>query len=249
MTMTRHPRSAWTGTDASSPAPFGGSDVRGPAIHWVGPSVPAAVNRGEPEAVARYLRGVRRFHVEGRGWSDIAYQQAVDQSGDRWDLRGFRLQSAANGDRTQNERWGAIVALIGEGQHPTPALLRGLVAAVAEFREDHPRARRVATHADVRPEPTACPGRALTLWVRAGARPPHTPAPAPTPTPVTPTPLGEDDGMTIIVAPNGSRYHLTSKGLVWLPAGIEVDGVPFVVHTDDEAWDRYRNAFDTIKPR
>lgn len=243
--MTRHPRSDWTSTDASSPAGFGGSDVRGVAIHWVGPAVPAAVNRGDE--VARYLRGVRRFHVEGRGWSDIAYQQAVDQSGDRWVLRGFRRQSAANGDRTQNERWGAIVALIGEGQKPTPALLRGLVAAIAEFREEHPRARRVATHADVRPEPTACPGRPLTLWVRAGAKPPHTPAPAPTPVPVAPT--GEDDPMTIIVAPNGSRYHLTSKGLVWLPAHVDVAGVPFTVHTDDETWDRYRNAFDTIKPR
>lgn len=246
--MTRHPRSDWTSTEPSSPASFGGSDVRGVAVHWVGPPVPAAVNRGETAAVARYLRGVRRFHVEGRGWSDIAYQQAVDQSGDRWDLRGFRRQSAANGDQRANAQWGAIVALIGEGQKPTPALLRGLVASIHEFRERHDRARRVATHSDVRPDPTACPGRALTLWVRAGARPPHTPEPAPTPVPIA-TPTGEDDDMTIIVAPNGSRYHLTSKGLVWLPAHVDVAGVPFTVRTDDETWDRYRNAYDTIKPR
>jgi hypothetical protein len=246
--MTRHPRSDWTETHASSPDEFGGSDVRGVAVHWVGPPVPAAVNAGREADVARYLRGVRRFHVDGRGWSDIAYQQAVDQSGDRWALRGFRRQSAANGDLTANRQWGAIVALIGEGQKPTPALLRGLVASIAEFRDVHPRARRVATHSDVRPDPTACPGRPLTLWVRAGAKPPHTPEPAPTPVPVPPA-TGEDDQMTIIVAPNGSRFHLTAKGLVWLPAGVEVDGVPFTVHTDDETWDRYRAAYDTIKPR
>jgi hypothetical protein len=55
--------------------------------------------------------------------------------------------------------------------------------------------------------------------------------------------------MTIIVAPNGSRFHLTSRGLVWLPADVEVAGVPFTVHTDEQTWDRYRAAFDTIKPR
>jgi hypothetical protein len=126
--------------------------------------------------VARYLEGIRRFHTGDRGWSDIAYQEAVDQRGRRWDLRGWHRASAANGSTEANDRWGAVVALIGQGQKPTPAMLRGLDAAHRDFVRVHPTGRRLVTHNDVRPQPTACPGPHLTRWVARGG---YVPAPTP----------------------------------------------------------------------
>lgn len=174
MTTTLLPRRAWTSEPAAAPALLVPSEVRGLAVHWDGPPVPAAVERADRDAVALFLRGVRRFHMAPpRGWSDIAYQFAVDQAGRRWELRGWTRRSGANGDTDPNRHYGAVVALIGEGQTPTPAMLAGLADARADFRRHYPRATALRTHNDVRPDPTACPGPDLTRWVRAGG--PNTP--------------------------------------------------------------------------
>lgn len=164
------PRSTWTRTHAKAPAHL--VKPHGLAVHWIGPAVPRSVERAERGAVANFLMAVRRHHVQSNGWSDIAYQQAVDQSGQRWELRGWDLRSAANGTEALNAKWGAVVALIGVGQHPTPDLLRGLVAARLEFMRHHPTASYLTTHGAIRPDPTACPGPDLTRWVKAGGKPP-----------------------------------------------------------------------------
>jgi hypothetical protein len=218
----------------------------GLAVHWIGPAVPPAVERAERDAVARFLEGVRRFHVSTNGWSDIAYQVAVDQAGREWTCRGFGRRSAANGDAVVNARYGAVVALIGQGQQPTPAMLRGLAHARERFRDRHPTGDKLLTHNDVRPEPTACPGPQLTSWVHdAHGRPP-----AP-PTPVLIDPA-EESTMVLIVHPNGSAYHLTSKGLVWLEAS-EVSRIsgqePTVVHVDNATWEAYRDGFGVLKAK
>lgn len=160
-------RSDWT---TSKPAdarrvmrPF----LRGTAIHWVGPAVPAAVYAGDEAAVAQYLRGVLRYHLS-KGWSDIAYNLAVDTQGRVWDLRGLQFQPGANGDDHVNTSHLAVVALIGEGQRPTPEMLVGLRKAVRKVRLHYPiRGVEVVGHRDIRPTPTACPGRPLYLAIKA----------------------------------------------------------------------------------
>lgn len=243
-TTTLLPRSAWTETGPAS----SGRLVRpvGLAVHWVGLAVPPAVERAEKAAVARYLEAIRRTH-RAKGWSDIAYQEAVDQAGRRWRLRGWELRSAANGDTVPNARFGAVVALIGQGQRPSHAMLRGLAESRAAFRRAHPTGDRLVTHSDIRPEPTACPGPVLSSWVHdAHGRPPADPS-TPRPSAV----VTEEDRMVVIVHPNGSRYHLTSKGLVWLDAeeAASISGAePTVVKVDRKTWDAYSKAFPTLKP-
>lgn len=239
------PRTAWTSTPAESPGTL--DRPAGLAVHWIGPAVPAAVERAERASVARFLEGIRRYHVNTHGWSDIAYQYAVDQAGRRWRCRGWHLRSAANGSTAANARWGAVVALIGQGQHPTDAMLRGLAEARQDFRAAHPTGTRLATHNDVRPEPTACPGPDLTSWVHHGGHAPQLPEPRPEPG----TPKEEEDSMVLIVHPNGSAFHLTSKGLVWLEASevARIEGTPpTVVKVDAKTWDAYQGAFPTLKP-
>jgi hypothetical protein len=161
--VTLHPRTDWTKARAANAHPFEPSQVRGLCVHWNGPPVPKSAFT-DPR---HYLEAVRRFHVNTRGWSDIAYNFAVDQRGDVWVLRGMRHRSAANGGRLVNARWVAVLAIVGRGQRPSSRMLDGIRRVAAKTRRAYPRRSAVTTHRAIRPEPTACPGPDLTRWVRA----------------------------------------------------------------------------------
>jgi hypothetical protein len=161
--MTLHPRRDWTSTPATDAHPLDPAAVKGLAVHWNGPPVPEAALT-DPRT---YLEGVRRFHVTDRGWSDIAYNFAVDQRGDLWVLRGMHHMSAANGDTEVNAQWVAVLAIIGVGQKPSPSLLEGVKQMAAMVRREYPRGGRVTTHQAIRPADTACPGPDLIPWVTA----------------------------------------------------------------------------------
>lgn len=171
------PRSAWT----SDPKPPGATllvagQVEGFAVHW--PGDPGSIS-ADRASVVRRLQGELKYHTDpapaGRGWSDIAYQVAIDQAGRVWELRGVDRRSAANGDTEVNQRFGAATCLVGADDVPTPALLQ----AVRDFRTKvwlpkFPHATKVVCHSDIRPGGTAaqpstdCPGGRLRAQVRAG---------------------------------------------------------------------------------
>lgn len=128
--------------------------VIGIALHW-----PGTPNRyGTPAEVKAALRSWQRLHMDVNGWSDIAYQVAIDQDGNVYHLRGLRIQSAANGDTETNERYGAILLVLGIGENPSRAMLAAARRRIARHRDIFPRSRRIVGHKDIRPEPTACPG-------------------------------------------------------------------------------------------
>lgn len=93
-----------------------------------------------------------------------------------------------------------------------------------------------------------CPGKDRIAWFHGVLVPwmllqrvAPKPAPKPTAAPTIPT---EDDPMTVIIAPRGSAYHLTSRGLVWLSDGLgAVEGPYTKVTTDAETWGRYRDLY------
>ncbi len=71
---------------------------------------------------------------------------------------------------------------------------------------------------------------------------PSTPSPAPV--------IEEDStGMILIVHPNGSAYHLTPFGRVWLPANVRdaMTGPVTVIPCDDATWDRYKSIYKSVK--
>ncbi len=72
------------------------------------------------------------------------------------------------------------------------------------------------------------------------------------PTPNHPAPLEtvQEDSMTLIIHPNGSAYHLTGGGLVWLPAAVKnaITGPVTVVPCDDATWKRYREVYPADTP-
>lgn len=162
--MTLHPRSDWTTVPAADANPIDPGDVLGVAVHWNGPAVPASALT-DPRA---FLEGVRRYHVATNGWSDIAYNRAADQTGERWNLRGLRHKSAANGTAELNSRWIAVFAIIGHGQAPTAELMAALVEEITAVRQVYPDATRITGHGLIDPTSVPCPGPHLTDAVTGG---------------------------------------------------------------------------------
>lgn len=167
------PRSAW-GARAPEPGPgnLDPDEVEGAALHWPGMGARRLFKAAD---VAEALRGWQDYHMRTRGWSDIAYQVAVDQAGRAWTLRGLRTQSGANGNQDVNERYGAILLIVGTGETPSPALIATTAAVLADFRGIYPHGTAVKPHSAVRPAGTDCPGDEVRALIEAGAfEPGHT---------------------------------------------------------------------------
>lgn len=164
--MARITRSEW-GARPARPGPgrLNPREVTGMVIHWPGMKTQL---RGV-KAVSAALRGWQAYHMDTLGWSDIAYQEAIDQDGNVYVLRGLWRQSAANGDGDTNDENGAILLVLAPGEEPSAKMLAMLRKRIRRHREVYPRSRKVYGHNDVRPEPTACPGRIVQDMIDRGA--------------------------------------------------------------------------------
>ncbi len=175
------------------------SHVENTAFHY--PGTPKPINAVGAAGLARVcsaLRGWQAYHMDTRGWSDIAYCVAVDQVGRKYDLRGIRVQSAANGNQDVNERFGAVLLVLGNDEVPSAAMAKAAGEVTQDYRAVFTRIpKRPTWHGAVRPGGTAsdpstdCPGKQAIAQIKAGkfdARPTSvTPKP-----PTTPPPVGDD---------------------------------------------------------
>lgn len=171
--MTVYTRADWGARPARpGPGPLAARDVIGLVFHWPAMSKPV---RGF-EAVAAALRAWQAYHMDDRGWSDIAYQVAVDQDGNRWILRGLDTQSAANGDEDVNDDFGAVLLILAPGEEPSPKMIREVRRVVVDHRQLFPRSDALLGHSEVRAEGTQCPGAIVQRHLEAGT---FEPVPAP----------------------------------------------------------------------
>jgi hypothetical protein len=182
------PRSAWNARPAGKgPGALTPSRVEGVVLHWPGTGNDHPIHT--QAAVASALRGWQNYHMDDRGWSDIAYQVAVDQAGRAWTLRGLRTQSGANGDADVNERYGAILLVLVDDEEPSDAMKATVRAVVTDFRRIYgDDAAEIRPHSAVRPKGTDCPGPAARAAIARGDFEPWAHHPD-KPTPETP----EDD--------------------------------------------------------
>jgi hypothetical protein len=65
-----------------------------------------------------------------------------------------------------------VVALVGSTERLTEREWAVIHTGILESARLQAPRKPLLTHGDVRPEPTGCPGPALTAWVHAGAPPP-----------------------------------------------------------------------------
>lgn len=177
------PRSAWGARPPKSgPGLLTPSRVDGTVIHWPGSGETDSFDSSAE--VASALRGWQAYHMDSKGWSDIAYQVAVDQAGRAWILRGLRTQSGANGNNELNEAYGAILLVLVTGEQPSAAMKATVREVITDFREIFPGGIAIRPHSAVRPEGTDCPGDKACECIANGD---FTPGAEPT------TPNPEDD--------------------------------------------------------
>jgi N-acetylmuramoyl-L-alanine amidase len=116
---------------------------------------------------ATRVRGMQRFHIETRGWLDVAYSHVFCGHGYVFVGRGFGVRSAANGTNEANDRYHAVCFLGDDSAgraDVTPQARTALEQLIAEYRRRYPRAQEVRPHSDF--VATACPGDELRALIR-----------------------------------------------------------------------------------
>lgn len=154
--------------------------------HWNGPTLTVGgQSTWDHSKCASLVRGIQNFHMDSRGWSDIAYNFLVCPHGYVFEGRGLNVINGANGTNTGNKTSHAICTLAGEG-NPFPDSEKQAYRDAVGYISAHTRAPNDCIgHRDHKA--TACPGDERYHWVHAGMPGGSAPAPTPTPAPSTPS--------------------------------------------------------------
>lgn len=122
--------------------------------------------QAEHRNCAARVRAMQRYHMEARGWLDIAYGHVVCRHGYVFVGRGFGVRSAANGTTAANDRYFAVCFLGDDTAgraDVTPPALRALGELLRSYD------RRIKRELDVRPHShfvaTPCPGKELRGYI------------------------------------------------------------------------------------
>jgi hypothetical protein len=138
-------------------------------IHWNGP---AARCVDQPHSRCQnFWAAVRNYHVNTKGWSDIAYSFGVCPHGVRFTGRGWTKSQFANGedvvgpDDGGDKYWFTVLAFLGEGEVPTSEMVEGVRALIAEGRSSGRCGPRVLPHNAFKRK--TCPGTEFTIHAKA----------------------------------------------------------------------------------
>lgn len=195
--MAYYSRSSWTSAGKSAVKLAGtGRTQTHIYIHYPGQA--ASIGRASTASTRNRLLGYRRQHVNGNGWADIAYNVAVDQSGNVWELRGIDRQSGANGGTASNRSGQAILVLVGNNEAPTADCIAGVKDAVRRIRSQHRKATTIRGHQQSPDASTACPGVHLMQLVRSGALEPGSTVSAPSGGTSKPAPAVTASGKLVV---------------------------------------------------
>lgn len=199
--MTHYTRAQW-----GARAPRVGNGVyngpKGIAYHYNGPKM--GIDPNAPCNCAARVRAIQNFHMDGRGWADIAYDVIACPHGNTYQGRlGTRNGTGANGTTYANQNYMAVMALIGEGD-PLGANLKRALLSGRELCRKAGAGSAVTGHQAH--QSTACPGGPIMAWIKAGI---------PAPTDPTRPRLG-DRGDLVKVVQNLLNLH---------GYGLDVDGV------------------------
>ena len=151
------PRSEWTGTKPKRTT-LSWDAVKYVVIHWPGtPGKKISTN------IRELLRGWYTYHAKDRGWTDIAYNYAVDQTGKIWTLRGDYRDGATSG-------WGgrsvSILAVLANSETPSEDMLKSLKALAETLRGRAAKGAKIVGHKSL--VSTSCPGAKISTWISKG---------------------------------------------------------------------------------
>lgn len=123
----------------------------GCAPHWGGP----APSIGSHADCEQTWRNYQRYHMDTKGWTDVAYTAAYCQHGYVLAGRGLGVRTAAQGTNDGNQRFHAFVWIGGEGMTPTGLALDALEWLIVNAR-NHGTGMHVIPHR--RFTGSRCPG-------------------------------------------------------------------------------------------
>ncbi|MGH7376858.1 MAG: peptidoglycan recognition protein family protein [Candidatus Methylomirabilales bacterium] len=215
MTITRT-RAEWGARPPKSVQAIG--TVRGVALHYSGS---ASDEQADHANCAGRVRGIQRYHMDTRGWADVAYNFLACLHGTVFEGRGFGHRSAAQGTNDGNAHYLAVCFLGNDSagrDDVTDAGRAALRYVVDQVRDDYLGAREVRPHSSF--HATACPGDELRAWIAQGMPASAQPSPEPAPPPAPPghshaLPMVRvRDGRGQVFHPEAGRWF-TQQGTPW----------------------------------
>lgn len=132
----------------------------GVAVHWFGSPRAASSHAGCPAL----LRSVQQGHLNNKkeNYSDIAYNHAVCPHGSVYELRGFGVQTGANGFSSANRSHASVVYMAGKGDTFTAEGQQALAEVIREWQKR-------GAGLDVKPHGhftnSECPGPDVLAWL------------------------------------------------------------------------------------
>lgn len=129
--------------------------------HWNGPKVPSV----DHSKCASQVRGIQNFHMDGRGWNDIAYNFVICQHGYVFEGRGLNVTNGANGTNQGNFTSHAVMWLDGQGNDFTQAEKQAFLDCVRYISDKTDAPNDAIGHRDHKS--TECPGNERYNWIRS----------------------------------------------------------------------------------
>ncbi|MBI3936425.1 MAG: N-acetylmuramoyl-L-alanine amidase [Betaproteobacteria bacterium] len=139
------------------------AELKGVAVHY---SAFEGDRLDDHAGCAARVRGIQNYHMDVRGWVDLAYSFIVCRHGYVFEGRGFGVRTAANGTSAGNDGYHAVCFLGAdrEGRDDvTPSGRRALREIIRAAQRRWPAALEVRPHSDF--TATACPGDELRAWI------------------------------------------------------------------------------------
>jgi peptidoglycan hydrolase-like protein with peptidoglycan-binding domain len=127
----------------------------GSTVHWGG----AGSTITSHSTCRRIWLGWQDFHMDSRGWVDIAYTMGFCQHGWVFPGRGYGVRTAAQGSNMGNDISYAFVHINERNVLPSPEALSALAWLVADARRAGGAGMRVWPHSAW--HSTSCPGSGL----------------------------------------------------------------------------------------
>lgn len=190
----------------------------GVAGHYGGPSQPAAEPGTDHAKCITTWRNWQTYHMQTKGWADIAYTGGFCNHGYAFAGRGAGVRTAANGTNTGNQTFYAVTWIGGEGQTPTKAAFDAFEWWVNELRTKGSAGTAVKSHNYFKP--TGCPGNPVrhhcTYLDGKQIQTPASPAPF---TPITEvlSPMyllvKSDDAPAVFAVAPGTWFHINGPQL------------------------------------
>ncbi len=193
MSVKVFPRSEWTSTNPGFPR-YSGRKINPLAVthfrlHYPGDGNHERrhYNKGQSEQA---LRNYRDFHIRKRGWADIGYPLAADQSGRAWVAAGTSHAAAHSATSLRkNENWHslAMLLMIGNNEPLTDALVETINGVWAGLIDGSlglgkfPNMLTITAHNDVPGASTRCAGPQVDRLLAQGAFRPSAVSASPAP--------------------------------------------------------------------